>query len=109
MSDYLKIARQITRNRGLPAEQAPNAPLDTVLKGLVIELWSTAAGGLFLVADEDDARLAIERLGVQRGHLYTPAEIQRIIAVNDQAVVAEIHQWKRQFDGRLGGDRPDKG
>jgi len=74
-------------------------PMESVLKGSLIELWSDAAGNLFLVADEADARLAIERLGARRGEIYTTAEARRIIAVRDPDVVAEIHDWKRRFDG----------
>jgi site-specific recombinase XerC len=74
-------------------------PMESVLKGSAIELWSTAAGRLFLVADEVDARHAMERFGARRGEIYTAEEARRIIAVNDPAVVAEIHDWKRRFDG----------
>lgn len=70
-----------------------------VLKGRVVELWSTAAGRLFLVADEADAHQTIERFGARRGEIYTAVEATRIIAVNDASVVAEIHDWKRRFDG----------
>jgi len=72
--------------------------LEAVLKGQAIELWSTAAGSLFLVADQEDARLAMERFGTRRGEVYTAAEVRCIVAVADPAVVAEIHKWKREFD-----------
>jgi hypothetical protein len=74
-------------------------PLESVLKDGAIELWSTAAGRLFLVADDEDARRAMERFGARRGEIYTAAEARRIIAVKDPTVVAEIHDWKRRFDG----------
>jgi hypothetical protein len=74
-------------------------PLEPLLKGRAIELWSDSAGRLFLVADEADALQAMERLGARRGEVYTAAELRRIVAVNDPGVVAEIHEWKRRFDG----------
>jgi hypothetical protein len=74
-------------------------PLESLLKDRVIELWSDSEGRLFLVADQADARRAMERLGARRGEIYTAAEARRIIAVNDPAIVTEIHNWKRQFDG----------
>ena len=74
-------------------------PLEAVLKGRAIELWSTAAGRLFLVADDADSRRAMEQLRARRGEIYTAAEARRIIAVKDPAIVAEIHDWKQRFDG----------
>ena len=71
--------------------------LESVMKGLAIELWSDAAGCLFIVADEDDAR----RLGESRGTVYTAAEMRRVVQIGDPATVLEIHQWKRTFDARL--------
>jgi hypothetical protein len=81
--------------------------LETELKGEAIELWSTATGGLFLVADEKDARCAIKRFGTRRGEIYTAAEARLIISVNDPAAVAEIHNWKQRFDGSLSDFRKD--
>ena len=52
MPDYLSIAR---RALDRPKEPGQLEPLEDVLKGLAIELWSDAAGCLFIVADEDDA------------------------------------------------------
>lgn len=98
MVSYLDIARQVMGERQAP-EPDQAVSLEAVLKRRAIELWSTAAGGLFLVADEEDARLAIERLGARRGEIYTAAESRRIIAVKDPALVAEIRDWKQRFDG----------
>jgi hypothetical protein len=85
-------------------------PPESVLKGSAIELWSTTSGRLFLVADDVDAVQAIERFGARRGEIYTASEARRIIALNDPAVVAEIHDWKRRFDGEIHdfrtGDHP---
>jgi hypothetical protein len=95
-----------------PAVPAKLEPLEAVLNGRAVELWSTAAGTLLLVADEEDARLAVERLGSRRGEVYTAAEVRRVISVRDPAVVVEIHEWKRRFDAnlqevRMGGDETE--
>jgi hypothetical protein len=94
MPDYLSIARRAVER---PKEPRQPEPLEDVLKGLAIELWSDAAGCLFIVADEDDAR----RLGVPRGTVYTAAEMRRVVQIEDPAAVLEIHEWKRTFNGRV--------
>ena len=94
MPDYLSIAR---RALDRPKEPRQPEPLEDVLKGLAIELWSDAAGCLFIVADEDDAR----RLGEPRGTVYTAAEMRRVVQIGDPATVLEIHEWKRKFNGRV--------
>ncbi len=60
MPDYLSIARRALER---PEERRQSELLADVLKGLAIELWSDPAGCLFIVTDEEDARL----LGEQRG------------------------------------------
>jgi hypothetical protein len=81
------------------ADHQKTEPLELVLKGQAIELWSTMAGRLFLVADQEDALLAMERYGVRLGEIYTAMEARCIVTVGDPEAVAEIHDWKRQFDG----------
>jgi hypothetical protein len=67
-----------------------------VLKGWGIELWCDSLGErLWLVEDEEDAALAGER----RGSIYTAHEVSCLVRVGDPETVAEIHRWKRQFDG----------
>jgi hypothetical protein len=102
MPDYLSIAR-----RALDRREKTMQPesLEDVLKGLAIELWSDAAGSLFIVADEDDAR----RLGEPRGTVYTAAEMRRVVQIGDPATVFEIHEWKRKFNGRVREYQPRKG
>jgi hypothetical protein len=98
MSDYLKIAREVMRER--QAHQGPEAAktLEAVLKGLAIELWADALGErLWLVADEEDASL----LGEPRGSIYSAAEVRRIVQVVDPNVVAEVHRWKREFNATV--------
>ena len=94
MPDYLSIARRALERREKPMQPEP---LEDVLKGLAIELWSDAAGSLFIVADEDDAL----RLGEPRGSVYTAAEMRRVVQIGDPATVLEIQQWKRKFRGRV--------
>jgi hypothetical protein len=79
-------------------------PLEDVLKGGVVELYSTDTGRLFIVADEADAAA----LGQRRGLIYTAAEINRVIQIEDPIVVAEIHQWKRTFNGTLNSYRNEE-
>jgi hypothetical protein len=102
MPDYLSIARRALGRREKPMQPEP---LEDVLKGLAIELWSDAAGSLFIVADEDDAR----RLGEPRGTVYTTAEMRRVVQIGDPATVLEIHEWKRKFNGRVREHQPRKG
>jgi hypothetical protein len=92
--DYLSIARRALLRPEGPKEPEP---LEGVLKGLAIELWSDRAGCLFIVADEEDAR----RLGEPRGTVYTADELRRVVQIGDPAIVLEIHEWKRRFDARL--------
>lgn len=94
MPDYLSIARRALER---PDDQRPTEALETVLKGLAIELWSDAAGRLFIVADEEDAR----RLREPRGIVYTAVELRRVVQIGDPAIVREIHEWKRAFDGKV--------
>jgi hypothetical protein len=62
--------------------------LESVLKNRAIELWSDALGERFwLVADEADARLAMEGFGARRGETYTASEVRRILVIKDPATV----------------------
>src|SRR5262249_50358723 len=88
-----------------PSEQEESGPLESILKGLAVELWSDAAGVLFIVADEEDAR----RLGEPRGTLYTADELRCVVQIGDPAIVLEIHEWKRRFDARVREYQEQKG
>jgi len=89
-TDRVTLGRPLDR----PNEREP---LEDVLKGSAIELWSDAAGGLFIVADEEDAC----RLSEPRGTVYTAAELRRVVHISDRPIVQEVHQWKRAFNGRV--------
>jgi hypothetical protein len=102
MSDYLKIAREVMKERQTTPGREANKPLESVLKGRAIELWSDTLGERFwLVADEEDAAL----LGEARGTIYTAAEARRVVLIADQTVVAEVHRWKRQFNAIVRGSQ----
>jgi hypothetical protein len=98
MTELRDFVKKLEERIAAKPESEPE-PLEEVLKGQSIELWSTAAGRFFLVADDADADQAMERFRARRGEIYTAAEARRIIAVKDPATVAEIHDWKRRFDG----------
>ncbi len=91
MPDYLSIAR-----RAVLRDQPVLAPdrLEDVLQGVSVEF---SAGHIYIVADEADA----QRLGVRRGHLYTAAEVRRVVQLGDAESVLEVHAWKLWFDGRV--------
>lgn len=73
----------------------PLEPIEAVLKGNAIELWSDLAGErLWLVVDQADA----VRLGRLRGQFYTIAEAWMVCQIEDPAIVQEILQWKARFD-----------
>lgn len=99
MSEYLKIAREVMRERQTAPRPEAAQPLEAVLKGQALELWSDALGERFwLVADEEDAVL----LGEPRGTIYTAAEARRVVEIADPSVVAEVHCWKREFNATVG-------
>jgi len=89
---------ETSKTTKVPEAVAENqtGPLEDVLRGLAIELWCDRSGERFwLVADEADAA----KLAEPRGTVYTAAEARRVVQIGDPATVAEIHAWKRQFDG----------
>jgi hypothetical protein len=61
-----ELAEQALRSGpAIQGAEPSSEPLGRVLEGRAVELWSTAAGRLFLVADEADARQAMERFGAR--------------------------------------------
>lgn len=117
MADYLAIARRAlerTKAKSEPesypagesqkTEAAAEAPdLEVDLKGRAIELWSDSLGRLFIVADDEDAELAILRWNVQRGEVWTGAEIELIARIEDPEARLEVAQFKRTFSGTVAG------
>ena len=88
-----------TRDSEQP-QSDPDDSLEAVLSGRAVELWSDSTGRLFLVADQSDVeRLTHSDDSIGRGEVYTAAEIRRIITIADPQIVAEIHAYKRRFDG----------
>ncbi|MCP5118692.1 MAG: hypothetical protein GY953_48395 [bacterium] len=95
--NYLEIARKVLAERRDREESH-----EFVLKGQAVELW-WRGDSLFFVADEEDAALLDE----PRGSVYTRAEMEHIITVEDPEIVAEIHQWKREFNGVIRESRKE--
>jgi hypothetical protein len=109
-NNYLEVARRVIQGQTGSAREYPTGPatdkpitepLEAALRGQAVELWSDSMGSLFLVADDADAQIVMERYGVQRGSIYTAGEIRHIISMNDPDVVAEIHNWKRTMNARI--------
>jgi len=97
MSEYLRIARQVLRDRQSNPTTNTDESLEHVLNGRAVELYLTDGQQLFIVADEEDARL----LGADRGTVYTAAEVRCVVQIEDPSVVLEIDRWKRIINGRL--------
>jgi hypothetical protein len=97
MSDYLEIARQVLREGAETPKPGSADALESVLKGKAIELYLKDGDRLFIVADEEDARL----VGESRGAIYTASEARRVVQVMDPIAVAEVHLWKREFNARV--------
>ena len=102
MEHYLDTARRMMREQDARADHHEPSRLEEVLRGCAIELWADLQGKLFLVADEADAR-RLMRESVRRGEIYTSREIHHVITIADPRIVAEVHAWKREFDGALQG------
>lgn len=98
--DIEGYVNELAGTDAIPAQPTPDSKpvfLEEALKGRAVELWSNGAGRFFIVADDEDAR----RLGQRRGVVYTAAELRRVIRISDPAIVLEIHEWKRSFDGSI--------
>lgn len=79
---------------------APGLNHASDLKGQTVELWR-AGERFFVVADDEDARLAMERLGARRGEVWTGAEMEQVARLEDQAARDLIERFKRELDGRV--------
>ena|SRR5437879_1220155 len=78
--------------------------LQAVMKDRAIELYLVNGDRLFIVADEEDAR----RLNQPRGAVYTAGEVERVIQIGDPETVADVHRWKREFNGIITNCRNHK-
>jgi hypothetical protein len=105
--NYVELANRILSEHRISSPRnttkttETTEPLEAVLKGHSLELWSNSQGKLFLVADEEDVKAVMDRYGARRGEVYTAAEVRRIVTVTDPAAVAEIHEYKRRFEGKI--------
>lgn len=99
MTELQNFVEKLQQRLGATAKEAPQESLEAVLKGQAVELYLADGDRLFIVADEEDARLLVE----SRGAIYTSAEVRLVIQIGDPSTVAEVHRWKRQFDATLSG------
>jgi len=123
MTDYLAIARQAMEafqekperpsmvlgstpehpkatERESREEVQPRLSTASELKGQAVELWRSGER-FFVVADEEDARLAMDRLRAKRGEIWTGEELEQVARLEDQAARDLIQRFKRQLDGTV--------
>ena len=76
-------------------------PLEEILKGCAIGLYSDLVGENFWIcADENDAeRLTME--GDKRGQIYAADEVRLVITIKDPAIVRQVHEFKRELDTQI--------
>lgn len=74
---------------------------NTALKGHAIEIWYQD-GGIWLVADDDDAHRMIQR-GATRGDCITSSELELIGRIDDQELRDALLIFKRELDATLSG------
>ena len=103
--DYLKIARRVMPEQWAkpvcPVDPDQGETLESVLKGTAISLCcDLVKETLWLIADEEDAEQLMKQ-GEKRGAIYTADEIRVVVAIDDPAIVAEVHHFKQTFDTRL--------
>jgi len=78
------------------------------LKGRAVELWR-AGDRLFVVSDEADARIAMERFAASRGEIWTRAEVEVVATIREQSARDEVAAFKRQLNGSLSVDKGTRG
>jgi hypothetical protein len=76
------------------------------LKGHAVELWCDSIGRLFIVADDEDAELAMRRYQATRGDIWTGPEIERVAHIADPESRWEIARFKRMLSGTVVGTCP---
>ncbi len=78
-----------------PSVRRSSGTLEEILKGQAIGLFCNELDQtLWLVADEEDARLVGER----RGLVYTSEEIRLVASIGDPDIVRAVHAFKDEFD-----------
>jgi hypothetical protein len=70
------------------------------LKGRAVELWRTG-DRFFLVADDDDRQVLIERGVGMPGEVWTPHELELIARLPDQETRDSVDHTKRVIGGRI--------
>jgi hypothetical protein len=94
MVDHLRIAEHALEAYRRTARVDP--PLETLLKGLAIELWSPITHSIWLVADDEDA----QRLMHPRSEVYTAEEFRQLLKL-PSATAAEVHTWKQSLSATI--------
>ena len=104
MSELRDFVQNLERRLASQPPPPEVEPLEAVLKGRAIELWSDLLGErLWLVVDEEDAA----RLGEPRGSVYTASEARMVCRITDPKMVREIHSWKHIFTGKVSDYQPE--
>jgi hypothetical protein len=91
MANYVETANRVLAERRMRQQSR-----EWVLKGHAVELWWRGES-LWLVADEQDARL----LGEPRGSVYTTEEVEYLATIRDPVIVFEIHAWKKAMGAEI--------
>ena len=97
--------------KSITAPTAPKTPFASDakasafdLKGQAVELWRDGER-FFLVTDDEDARIAADRLGARRGEVWTGAEVEQVARLEDQAARDLVQRFKRDFEGHVAETR----
>jgi len=97
-SPAVETALRVIRERKSDAMQwlKEKTTLEEVLKGTAIALYcDVVSETLWIVADEEDARLLAERRGV----VYTADEVRLIASIdNDPEIIRSVHEFKSTFN-----------
>lgn len=88
MIDHLRIAEHALEAYRRTTQLEP--PLEQLLKGQAIELWSPITENIWLVADEEDA----QHLMHPRHVVYTAEEFRLLLKL-PPGTAAEVHAWKQ--------------
>jgi hypothetical protein len=108
MEPVVSFLRQ-SKREVLGALNQQRAPETCPIRGTSVELWCDAAGGrVWIVADEEDARLAAERFEVSLGEVWTGEEIEIVARFQDRRMAQEVADFKRRFYCAIKTEKSDR-